>query len=189
MIYCSHSQNLIHPQVGGRGLGHGEKEDRGDGNAFFGAMVIFAVHGGPASPGVYIGWWMWKGCWGARVEGELCGEVSGGFPMDTAVPEWEFSLKTKICLCLSWHEAIHLSICSAGARPLCYTLPPCQDLAGGRAQGTPGRCLRVFLHCLDKQRGPQQLPNEAVSPWVIPSWVTKAGCCTGVAGSVRADSL
>lgn len=45
---------------------------------------------------MYIGWWTWKGCWGARVEGELCVEVSGGFPMDTAVPEWECSLKTKV---------------------------------------------------------------------------------------------
>lgn len=50
MIYCSHSERLIHPQVGGGGRDTGEREDRGNGNVFFWAMVIYAAHGGPRYP-------------------------------------------------------------------------------------------------------------------------------------------
>lgn len=47
MIYCSHSEHLIHPQVGEGGKDAGEREDKGKGNVGFGAMAIFAAHGGP----------------------------------------------------------------------------------------------------------------------------------------------
>lgn len=47
MIYCSHNEHLIHPQVGAGGGETLEREDRAKGNLVFWAMVIFASLGEP----------------------------------------------------------------------------------------------------------------------------------------------
>lgn len=73
MIYCSHSERLIHPQVGGRGVRRRGEGGQGKGECgFLGHGQYFQHIDGPGAQRVKLKQWMGKGCW----DGELCGEVS-----------------------------------------------------------------------------------------------------------------
>ena len=69
--------------------GRGRTGERG--MRFLGPWSYLRHMEGPGTRRVEIRWWMRKGCWDARADGELCGKVST-WKKDAAAPKHESAL-------------------------------------------------------------------------------------------------
>ena len=164
MIYCSHSESLIHPQVGeGDGMrGRGRTGETG--MWVFGPRSHLQHMEGPGTQRVEMGRWLRKGCWDARVDGELCDKVSA-WKKDAAAPKCESALPESA---LPGVKRLNCTSVSGGESTTIPTEQP----------GLQGLCPCIRTWPEEEPRAPQ----EGVSEYFCNAWTSRKDLRSGPMG-------